>query len=74
MQSTDLMLVEYDDTQPELMERIADHWQKMMTITKSEKVKAKILLEWRAGHTTLYFYKEVFECLKEMNSNGELSK
>ncbi len=65
MQSTDLMLVEYDDTQPALMEQIADHWQKMNTITKSEKVKARILREWRAGNTKLYFYQEVYECLSK---------
>ncbi len=70
MQNTDLMLVEYDDTQPALMKQIADHWEKMNTITKSEKVKAKILLEWRAGHTKLYFYKEVYECLNKI-SNGK---
>ncbi len=70
MQSTDLMLVEYDSTQPELMEQITDHWEKMNTITKSEKVKARILREWRAGHTKLYFYKEVYECLTKI-SNGK---
>ncbi len=70
MQNTDLMLVEYDDTQPALMEQIADHWQKMMTLTKSERVKARILREWRAGNTKLYFYKEVYECLSKI-SNGQ---
>ena len=70
MQNTDLMLVEYDDTQPELMDKIAEHWDKMMTITKSDRVKAKILQEWRGGKTKLYFYKEVFECLTKI-SNGE---
>ncbi len=69
MQSTDLMLVKYDDTQPELMEQIADHWQKMMTLTESEKVKARILREWRAGNTKLYFYKEVFECLSSQSKS-----
>jgi hypothetical protein len=74
MQNADLMLVEYDNTQPELMEQIAEHWKKGITITKSDRVKTRILREWRAGNTKLYFYKEVFECLQEMNSNGELSK
>lgn len=65
-----MILVSYDPEQPELMEQFAEHWDKGVTITKSEKVKAKVLENWKAGKCKIYVHKEVFECLTKI-SNGE---
>ena len=65
-----MILVAYDPDQPELMEQLAEHWDKGITVTKSERVKARVMREWKAGNCKIYVMKEVFECLTKI-SNGD---
>jgi hypothetical protein len=63
------IFVAYDPTQPELMEKIEEHWRVGITITRSEKVKNKIINEWKAGNCKILFHEEVLECLSQNNQS-----
>lgn len=55
----------YDPEHPELMKKLEEHWRVGITITRNEKVKNKIISEWKAGKTKILMHEEVVECLSK---------
>lgn len=66
MQNNKVVFTKYDPDRPELMARLEEHWRVGITMTRNEKVKDKIIAEWKAGKTKILMHEEVLLCLSSM--------